>query len=79
MNKKDDLSIPSGILSKSDIYISQYNGRDIKLTDLTDDDLQKYASSMRIPLEQQETFNKMEEIYVMRGLLPKTRNYFLIY
>lgn len=73
---KHDLSIPSGILSKSDIDVSQYNGRDIKLTDLTDDDLQKYASSMRIPLEQQETFNKMEEIYIMRGSFTKNKELF---
>lgn len=73
---KHDLSIPSDILSKIDIDISKYNSRDIKLTDLTGDDLQKYASSMRIPLEQQETFNKMEEIYVMRGPFTKNKELF---
>ncbi|MCI5544495.1 MAG: hypothetical protein MR368_03365 [Azospirillum sp.] len=73
---KHDLSIPSDILSKIDIDISKYNSRNIKLTDLTDGDLQKYASSMRIPLEQQETFNKMEEIYVMRGPFTKNKELF---
>lgn len=73
---KHDLSIPSDILSKIDIDISKYNSSNIKLTDLTDGDLQKYASSMRIPLEQQETFNKMEEIYVMRRPFTKNKELF---
>ena len=76
---KHDLSIPSGLLSKADVDTAKYgkeaNG-DVKLSDLTSDDLQKYASSMRIPLEQQETFNKMEEIYVMRGPFTKNKELF---
>ncbi len=43
----------------------------IKLNDLSPEDLQKYTDSMRIPPARQETFNKMEEIYNMRGAVTK--------
>ncbi len=75
IGQEHNLSIPVDILSKANIDISKYKADSknaIKLTDLSNEDLQKYASSMRIPIERQETFNKMEEVYVMRG--PFTKN-----
>ena len=72
---KHNLSIPADILSSANIDTNKYqkdSKGNIRLAELSKSDLQAYASSMRIPLEQQETFNKMEEVYVKRG--PFTKN-----
>ena len=71
------ISIPASLAKKAGIDITQYavdKQDNILLSDIAarHDDMEKYMDSMRIPLEQQETFNKMEEIYVMRG--PFTKN-----
>lgn len=72
-----NISIPAWILEKSGIDTSRYvvdEKNNVLLRDVAahKTDMDKYLSSMRIPLEQQETFNKMEDIYVMRG--PFTKN-----
>jgi len=74
---KHNLIIPSDMMSKIGIDVTKYTKdekNNIKLEDLVkkQKDIVKYADAMRIPLEQQETFNKMEEIYTMRG--PFTKN-----
>ena len=78
---KHHLTIPSGMLSKIGIDIAKYTQNEqnsIKLEDLAknQEDIAKYADAMRIPLEQQETFNKMEEVYVMRGPFTKNKELF---
>lgn len=60
-----NISIPAWIADKAGIDISCYKTdtqNNILLSDIAakKDDIDKYVSSMRIPLEQQETFNKME-------------------
>lgn len=72
-----NISIPADLLKKAGIDLSRYKTdghNNVLLNDLAANraDIEKYAMAMRIPLEQQETFNKMEEIYVMRG--PFTKN-----
>ena len=78
---KHDLAIPADLMSKIGIDTAKYNRdekNNIKLNDLAKnrEDIAKYADAMRIPLEQQETFNKMEEIYVMRGPFTKNKELF---
>lgn len=72
-----NISVPAGLLEKAGIDSSRYetdNGGGVLLSRLAADreDIEKYMAAMRIPLGRQETFNKLEEIYVMRG--PFTKN-----
>lgn len=74
---EQNISIPGWILEKAGIETSGYKTdaqNNVLLRDVAahEKDIGRYLASMRIPLEQQETFNKMEEIYVMRS--PFTKN-----
>ena len=78
---KHHIGIPVKLLREADIDVSSYHqikkGK-IPLEDIVANkkDLAKYLSSLRIPIEQQETFNRMEDIYDLRDVFIKDKKLF---
>ena len=78
---KHHIGIPVKLLKEADIDVSSYpritKGK-VPLEDIVANkrDLAKYLSSLRLPVEQQETFNHMEDIYDLRDVFIKDKKMF---
>lgn len=75
VGKKNKISYPSRLLTKIGIDVSNYsideNGN-IELETISDKDIATLKEHLMISQVTQETFNKMEEVYALRG--PFTKN-----
>ncbi|MBR5419229.1 hypothetical protein IK110_03200 [Candidatus Saccharibacteria bacterium] len=65
---------PISSLKKMGIDVSAYesaDGKNVLMSDLSEEDLKTFKEHIMLPLVAQETFTKMEEIYALRGPLTK--------
>ncbi len=70
---------PSWCLEKVGIDLNKYNFNEngsIRLRDISQEDLKILESKLKLPQATQETFNKMEEIYALRGPFTKNKELF---
>ena len=76
---KNNISYPSKLLSKIGIDVSKYdidaNGN-IELASINDNDIATLKEKLIISQVTQETFNKMEEVYTLRGPFTKNKELF---
>ena len=78
---KYDVEYPTEYLKKIGVDTSKYrdiNGS-INIKYLTYEDKLILKNRLRIPIDTQETFNKMEEIYALRGPFTKNKELFPIF
>ena len=79
VGKKHDISYPAHFLAQVGVDTSQYEVDDkgnIELKSISDEDLDTLKSGLMISPVTQETFNKMEEIYALRGPFTKNKELF---
>lgn len=79
VGKQHDIDYPAYLLTRIGVDISQYevdeNGK-IKLNSISDKDLDILKTKLMISPVTQETFNKMEEVYDLRGPFTKNKELF---
>lgn len=79
VGKKHNISYPAEYLTKAGVDVSQYrvdeNGN-IELSSVNDDDLDALKARLMISPVTQETFNKMEDVYALRGPFTKNKELF---
>lgn len=79
VGKNHNIKYPAKLLEKVGIDINNYyideNGN-VELNSLTDSDIEILKEGLKIPQVTQETFNKMEEIYALRGPFTKNKELF---
>lgn len=79
IGKKHDISYPIWALRMMNIDVDQYEvGADglVKLNSISEQNIEKMKSKLMISPVTQETFNKMEEIYALRGPFTKNKELF---
>ena len=79
IGKKNKISYPSRLLTKIGIDVINYSideSGNIKLDSISDKDLAILKEHLMISQVTQETFNKMEEIYALRGPFTKNKTLF---
>ena len=79
VGKRHGISYPAQYLKKVGIDTSQYEVDDagnINMNDISEGDLDALKSGLMISPVTQETFNKMEEVYTLRGPFTKNKELF---
>ena len=79
IGKKHDIGYPIWALREMGIDVEQYEVVSdglIKLNSISDKDIETMKTKLMISPVTQETFNKMEEIYKLRGPFTKTKELF---
>lgn len=77
-----ELPYPSSMLRECGVDIGKYNIDEnglIQIRDLDKDDIEKFKSRLMISQVTQETFNKMEDVYRLRGPFTKNKELFADY
>lgn len=76
ISREHEAPYPISSLIQMGIDPSPYeseDGKNIKMSDLSSEDLKIFKERIMLPLAAQETFTKMEEIYRLRGPLTKNK------
>lgn len=76
---KHNITYPIRLLKSIGINVDSYNhdnSDSIYLSQLSEEDMDKLKSNLKLPIITQETFNKMEEIYSLRGPFTKNKELF---
>ena len=79
VGKKHNIAYPAEYLAKAGVDVSQYNideNGNIELSSVDDSDLDALKSRLMISPVTQETFNKMEDVYALRGPFTKNKELF---
>ena len=79
VGKKHDISYPAHFLAQVGVDTTQYEideKGNVELAAVSDEDLDTLKSGLMISPVTQETFNKMEEIYALRGPFTKNKELF---
>ena len=74
ISRNHESPYPISMLEKMGIDASAYesaDGKNVRMSDLSEEDLKTFKEHIMLPLVAQETFTKMEEIYQLRGPLTK--------
>lgn len=80
--KKHNLTYPAKFLQEIGIDISKYEQSEkdeILIDSIAEEDINMLKERLVIPMTTQETFNKMEEIYKLRGPFSKNQSLFADY